>query len=120
LWTYHTYTYGNGNTSNTTPIITGVYGEMGTTISSIQYNTGTSATQVPTGEWSNNPVSVSEGQYLWTRTTYSDGSVAYSVARQGEDGGTAVSIASVKNYYLATNLSSGVTKETTGWDDKVQ
>ena len=29
LWTYHTYTYGDDHTSNTTPVITGTYGEKG-------------------------------------------------------------------------------------------
>jgi len=31
LWTYHTYTYGNNSTSNTSPVITGVYGDQGQT-----------------------------------------------------------------------------------------
>lgn len=29
LWTYHTYTYGDGTTSDSTPVITGVYGDTG-------------------------------------------------------------------------------------------
>lgn len=56
------------------------------TVSSIAYQAGTSATTVPTGTWGSSPVTVPQGSYLWTRTTFSNGSVAYGVARQGEDG----------------------------------
>ena len=31
LWTYHTYTYGDDTTKNTSPVITGVYGDQGQT-----------------------------------------------------------------------------------------
>lgn len=38
----------------------------------------------------------------------------------GEDGAAGRSISSVKNYYLATNASSGVTRSTAGWTEVVQ
>lgn len=38
----------------------------------------------------------------------------------GEDGVNGRSISSVKNYYLATNASSGVTRSTAGWTEAVQ
>lgn len=91
----------NGNTtySNVT-CIQGAQGESGTsiTISSIKYQQGDSATTAPTGTWSNDPVAVTQGKYLWTKTTYSNGSVAYAVSRQGVNGadGTSVSVSSVQ------------------------
>lgn len=56
------------------------------TVSSIQYQSSTSATTAPTGTWSNSVVTVAEGSYLWTKTTFSDGKIAYGVAKQGEKG----------------------------------
>ena len=66
----------------------GSTGTAGTsvTVSSIQYQAGTSATTAPTGTWSDTVVTVSAGSYLWTKTTFSDGKIAYGVARQGSDG----------------------------------
>lgn len=70
----------------------GVKGETGSpgssvTVSKIEYQAGTSATIAPTGTWSNSVVAVTEGGYLWTKTTFSDNKVAYGVARQGANGG---------------------------------
>ena len=56
------------------------------TVSSIQYQEGSSATTAPTGTWSPIVVGVAEGKYLWTKTTFSDGKIAYGVAKQGEKG----------------------------------
>ena len=66
----------------------GKTGASGTSVSvvSIEYQAGTSATSAPTGTWSENMVSVPDGMYLWTRTTFSDGKRAYGVAKQGRDG----------------------------------
>jgi len=60
------------------------------TVSSIQYQAGTSATIAPTGAWSNAIVEADEGEYLWTKTTFSDGKIAYGVAKQGTDGAVGV------------------------------
>ena len=70
---------------------TGARGATGAPLktSSIQYQAGASNTVPPTsGTWSNSVVSAPQGQYLWTKLTYSDGSVSYSVARQGQNGAT--------------------------------
>ena len=69
---------------------TGATGATGAPLrtSSIQYQAGASNTTPPSGTWSNSVVSAPQGQYLWTKLTYSDGSVSYSVARQGHDGAT--------------------------------
>ena len=63
-------------------------GDNGTSVavSSIQYQVGSSNTTVPNGSWSNTIVSAGPGQYLWTKVAFSDGKVAYTVARQGANG----------------------------------
>lgn len=140
-----TLTWTNGE-SYTTPSIRGaqgIQGEQGvqgvkgdkgdkgdsTTITSykVEYQEGTSSTQAPTGTWYTKPMDVLQGNYLWTRitTNYSDGTViqSYSIARYGVDGGQGVAgkgISSVVAYYLATGLSSGVTKDSDGWTTTVQ
>ena len=91
LWTRTTIKYVNSSVEDTVTYTfsrQGVDGATGTsvTVSSIQYQKGTSATVQPTGTWENNPVSVGPGEYLWTKTTYSDGHIAYTVARSGTNG----------------------------------
>ena len=107
-----TYTYAKQGT-------TGAQGNSGTsvTVSSIQYQAGTSATTAPTGTWSNAVVSVAEGSYLWTKTVFSDGKTAYGVAKQGISGR---GVSNIAEYYLATTASSGVTTSTTGWTTAIQ
>lgn len=123
LWTYHKYTYGDNHTSNTTPVITGTYGEKGdqgsqgasVTVSKTEYQSGTSATTAPTGAWSTSIPTVAEGNYLWTRVTYSDGKTAYSVAKQGKSGANGSSV-TVKSTAYAYQLStSGTTVPTGTW-----
>lgn len=67
---------------------TGAKGNTGTsvTVSSITYQAGASNTTTPTGTWSSTIVAANAGQYLWTKTTFSDGKIAYTVARQGSNG----------------------------------
>lgn len=91
LWTRMVTDYTDPNKEDTvsyTYTYQGKSGQAGTSVSvkSIQYQAGTSPTTAPTGTWNNNIVSVQQGQYLWSKTTFSDGSVAYGVAKQGEDG----------------------------------
>lgn len=107
-----TYTYAKQGTI-------GAPGNPGTSVavSSIQYQSGTSATTAPTGTWSNAVVAVADGSYLWTKTTFSDGKIAYGVAKQGVSGR---GVSSIAEYYLATTASSGVTTFTTGWTTTIQ
>lgn len=107
-----TYTYAKQGTI-------GAQGNPGTSvaISSIQYQSGNSATTAPTGTWSNAVVAVADGSYLWTKTTFSDGKIAYGVAKQGASGR---GVSSIAEYYLATTASSGVTTSTTGWTTTIQ
>lgn len=95
----------------------GSKGDAGTsgssvTVSSIQYQVGASATVAPTGAWSNTVVAASDGAYLWTKTTFSDGKIAYGVAKQGADGAVGTpgvdavtfQIYSSNGYALSTNI----------------
>lgn len=72
---------------------TGATGAAGNGISStnITYGVSSSGTTAPTS-WSTSVPSVSDGQFLWTRTiiTYTNGttSTAYSVGKMGERGAT--------------------------------
>ena len=87
----------------------GNIGPQGTSVavSSIQYQAGTSATTAPTGTWLNSVVTVAEGSYLWTKTTFTDGKVAYGVARQGINGDDGRGITSiVEQYYQSTSATT--------------
>ena len=90
--------------------------------SSVEYQIGISGTTKPTNEygWTKDVPEVTQGQFLWSRTTvnYSDGTstVSYNVSYIGNDG---VSITEVINWYLASDQDSGVTISTKGWDKSV-
>ena len=125
LWTRTVIDYTDSARADT---VTYTYAKQGTagsqgnpgisvSVSSIQYQAGTSATVAPTGTWSNSVVAVADGGYLWTKTTFSDGKTAYGVAKQGVSGR---GISSITEYYLATTSSSGVTTATSGWTDTIQ
>ena len=81
-----------GDTGPTGP--KGDKGDAGTSVTitstSITYQAGTSGTSKPTGTWTTSIPSVSNGQYLWTKTVvnYSDGkkTESYSVAYKGTNG----------------------------------
>lgn len=94
LWTRTITDYTDTSVADTVAYVytkQGIKGETGVagssvTVSSIQYQAGISATTAPTGTWSDSVVAVSEGNYLWTKTAFSDGKVAYGVAKQGQKG----------------------------------
>ena len=94
LWTRTITDYTDTSMADTVAYVyakQGIKGETGVagssvTVSSIQYQAGTSATIAPIGTWSDSVVAASEGNYLWTKTTFSDGKVAYGVAKQGQKG----------------------------------
>ncbi len=153
LWNYETVTYTNGTTEDSIARVIGVYGNTGSkgdtgdagadgssvTINSteISYIASSSGTTTPSGTWSTSIPSVSNGQYLWTRTvvvyylTASDGTLttetttSYSVAYIGTNGadgvdgedGTSVSIASTTISYCAS--SSGTTAPSGTWSTSV-
>jgi hypothetical protein len=56
-------------------------GKAGTTMTAVHYQVSSSNTSVPTGTWTTSiPKTSEENKYLWTRTSYSDGTHAYSVS----------------------------------------
>lgn len=112
---------------------TGATGSNGTSITiksqSVTYQTSTSGTTTPTGTWQDTVPSVSNGQYLWTKTevTYSDNTktTAYSVSYKGTNGsngtngtnGTSVTVSSTSVTYATS--SSGTTAPDSGWSTTV-
>lgn len=106
----------------------GIAGKDGIGVKStaITYQLGSSGTTKPTGTWSSTVPTLTKGQYLWTKTTwtYSDSTTedGYSVSYIAKDGssgsdglpgkdGTGIK-STVIDYAVS---SSGVTKPSTGW-----
>lgn len=117
LWTRTIIDYTDTSKADTVTYTYAKQGEKGATgssgssvtVSSIQYQAGTSATTAPTGTWSNAVVAVADGSYLWTKTTFSDGKIAYGVAKQGS-AGTAASLVDITPsamYFKSTTGSTG-------------
>lgn len=86
----------------------------------IEYAVSTSGTVRPTSGWSTNTPSVPQGQYLWTRITwtYTDNTTeqGYIVARQGANGANGkdgVSVKTITTTYQAG--TSGTTPPTGAW-----
>ena len=86
----------------------------------IEYAVNTSGTVRPTSGWSTNTPSVPQGQYLWTRITwtYTDNTTeqGYIVARQGANGANGkdgVSVKTITTTYQAG--ASGTTQPTGTW-----
>lgn len=86
----------------------------------IEYAVNTSGTVRPTSGWSTNTPSVPQGQYLWTRITwtYTDNTTeqGYIVARQGANGTNGkdgVSVKTIATTYQAG--TSGTTPPTGTW-----
>lgn len=110
----------------------GIAGKDGVGIKTtlIEYAVNTSGTVRPTSGWSTNIPTVPQGQYLWTRTTwtYTDNTTeqGYSVARQGNngangangvDGADGVGISTtIIEYNKSTNST---TPPSTGWTSTI-
>lgn len=125
MWQKTKYYYGDGSTSESdATCLTGATGIDGRGISktAIEYAEGSDGKTPPTGNvWSSSIPTVAVGKYLWTRTTitYTDNTntVSYAVGKFGETGN---GIASVENYYLASDKSTGITSDTSGWTTTIQ
>lgn len=104
----------------------GIDGKDGESVSitstAIDYQSSASGTEIPTGAWLNYIPAVSNGNFLWCRTTvnYSDGTKTESypvsyIPNNGKDGkdGTSVSISSTSIDYQSG--TSGTTKPTGAW-----
>lgn len=102
-----------------TTLLDGEKGDTGIGIVSteVKYQSSTSGTTAPIGEWKTSIPTVAAGNYLWTRTilTYSDGnsSTSYSVSKVGEKGSTGTGIESVTAEYAKS--TSKTSAPTTGW-----
>jgi len=124
LWTRTVIDYTDDSIPDTVTYIyakQGSKGDTGTagssvTVSSVQYQEGTSATVAPTGTWSNTVVTAAEGKYLWTKTTFSDGKTAYGVAKQGVSGKDGVGINSTTVDY---GVSDSATARPTSWQQDI-
>ena len=79
----------------------------------VEYQGGSTGTVVPSGAWSENVPIVSQGNWLWTRTTlnFNSGSpvVIYTASRQGQDGegaaGSAVPLADSTSGAVGTSAA---------------
>ena len=104
LWTRTIVTYSDG--SDTTSYSVSAHGAAGTSISisSIKYATSTTDSQPADSSFGTSIPTVSEGQWLWTMTTYSNGSKMYTKSKQGKSG---VSVTKTRElYYLKTNSTN--------------
>ena len=136
LWTRTVWTY-TDNTVETGYQVTyiskdgnngtdGVAGKDGVGISStaVEYVASASGTVKPTSGWSSSIPVVAQGQYLWTRTTWtytdSTSEQGFSVARQGANGTNGTNGVSVTGTEVSyTQSASGNTPPTTGWSTTI-
>lgn len=118
LWTRVTMAYTDGGNDVSYSVSkmgtdgkNGVDGK-GIKSTTITYQAGTSGTTKPTGTWSTSIPTVSQGQYLWSKTTitYTDNSTptdSYSVAyipKNGSTGATGTGVESMtQQFYLSTS-----------------
>lgn len=95
LWTKTYVKYSDGKSTTSYAVsYKGTNGEDGTSVTvsstSVTYQASSSGTTTPTGTWSSSVPTVSNGQYLWTKTyvKYSDGkeTTSYSVSYKGTNG----------------------------------
>lgn len=142
LWTKTQWTYTDNTVENgyTVSYIAkdgndgndGVAGKDGVGISDtlIQYTGSTNGTTKPTTGWSSSIPAVAEGNYLWTKTTwtYTDGTKedGYSVAKMGakgadgKDGIAGKDGVGLKETVIRyASSTSGTTAPTTGWQSLV-
>lgn len=109
--------------------IQGPQGPAGTsvTVSKVEYGTSNSASSMPSSWSTTAPTSIATGKWLWVKTSYSDGTLAYTKAysgrngeqgatgpagrdgQDGQDGEDGVGIASIQEqYYLSTSNQTQV------------
>lgn len=142
LWNYEVVAYTEGTPYTSTPVIIGTHGEKGDTgaagrgIVSVTEYYGVSSAQgtQPTSWTTSVPSSFSvANKYLWNKeaTVYTDSATAKETAPHiigvwgatgatGAAGATGNAITAIKEYYLASNLASGVTRSTSGWTTTIQ
>lgn len=135
LWNYEIINYTDGDSITTPPAVIGVYG-TGRGISSIveYYLASASASGITRSSsgWSTDaqsqmPTTIKPFLWNYEVITYTDGTsdtsdpiVIGHYGADGADGIQGIGIDSIDEYYLATDLATGVTKNTTGWTTSVQ
>lgn len=86
----------------------------------VKYYLSSSTTELKDGEWLDVAPPWTEGMYMWTKTvtSYANGTSKESdpTCIAGAAGADANSIVSVTNYYLRSDLSSGITLDNEDWD----
>ena len=128
LWSYETITYTDGHKQDGKPAIIGVYGEDGVGIENIfeYYLVSDKSTGVLSTDSrfkSTIPTMDETDRYLWKYeeilyTNNERNSTSPVVVGVYGDKGT--SIKNIKNYYLATSASSGITRDTDGFKETMQ
>lgn len=111
LWTYHTYTKADGTFTNSTPVITGTYGETGTSVTILgSYDTLAELEQEhPTGNLGDAYL-VGGDLYVWNGTAWEDvGQIQGPEGPQGPQGDTGVGIAGLQSEYYLSNSSTTTT-----------
>lgn len=110
--------------------------------SSVQYYLSTSKISLNGGSWEDTAPEWSQDKYMWQRMkyVYTDGGITYGnptcvagakgdtgetgatgpQGEKGDKGDSGIGITSITNYYLASNLSDGITTSTDGWTTTVQ
>ena len=98
LWTKTVVNYSDGKSTEAYSVsykgTNGTNGQNGTSVTvsstSVTYQASSSGTTTPTGTWQESVPSISNGQFLWTKTVvnYSDGksTTSYSVSYKGTNG----------------------------------
>lgn len=114
LWTYHTYHKASGQSVNTDPVITGVYGQKGANVTGIVEYYAVSATNEPPAdsEFSPNVIQPTAATpYLWNMelVTFSDGTsnpMGKHILMTYNQGTEGRGIASVTEYYARNNSTT--------------
>lgn len=130
LWT-RTITHYTQSSDKTVYTVSkkGADGNPGRSILAVQEfykKTATSSVPAIDNTWVTPPTAIpvvdATNKYLWNyeKITYSSGTLEENkgprmIGMYSKDGNTGKGISSIVNKYLATNLDSGVTKNTTGW-----
>ena len=118
LWTKTVVTYSDGKKTEAYSVsYKATNGSNGTSVkvssTSVTYQASNSGTTAPTGTWESSVPSVSNGQFLWTKTVvnYSDGksTTSYSVSYKGTNGKDAITMSITSSAGTVFKNNSGST-----------
>lgn len=93
----------------------------------VYYAQSDSHTTAPASGWITTTPEWEQGKFIWSKTitTMGDGSTIETApvcitGNTGTNGTDGVGVESITEYYLATIVDAGVTKETSGWTTEIQ